>query len=35
MKIVVVGGSGLIGSNVVNRLRLNGHETVAASPGTV
>jgi uncharacterized protein YbjT (DUF2867 family) len=34
MKIVVIGGSGLIGSNVVNRLRLNGHETVAASPGT-
>ena len=32
MKIVVIGGSGLIGSNVVNRLRLNGHETVAASP---
>jgi uncharacterized protein YbjT (DUF2867 family) len=34
MKIVVIGGSGLIGSNIVNRLRLNGHETVAASPGT-
>jgi uncharacterized protein YbjT (DUF2867 family) len=34
MKVVVVGGSGLIGSNIVNRLRLNGHETVAASPGT-
>lgn len=34
MKIVVIGGSGLIGSNVVNRLRLNGHETLAASPGT-
>ncbi len=32
MKIVVIGGSGLIGSNIVNRLRLNGHETVAASP---
>lgn len=32
MKIVVIGGSGLIGSNVVQRLRLNGHETVAASP---
>lgn len=32
MKIVVIGGSGLIGSNVVNRLRSNGHETVAASP---
>lgn len=34
MKIVVIGGSGLIGSNIVHRLRLNGHETVAASPGT-
>jgi uncharacterized protein YbjT (DUF2867 family) len=34
MKIVVIGGSGLIGANIVNRLRLNGHETVAASPGT-
>jgi len=34
MKIVVIGGSGLIGSNIVNRLRLNGHEAVAASPGT-
>jgi len=32
MKIVVIGGSGLIGSNIVNRLRLNGHETLAASP---
>lgn len=34
MKIVVVGGSGLIGSNVVHRLRLDGHEAVAASPST-
>ena len=34
MKIVVIGGSGLIGSNIVNRLRLDGHETVAASPST-
>ena len=32
MKIVVIGGSGLIGSNVVNRLRQHGHEVVAASP---
>lgn len=32
MKIVVIGGSGLIGANVVNRLRLNGHNVVAASP---
>lgn len=34
MKIVVIGGTGLIGSNVVNRLRQHGHDTVAASPGT-
>src|SRR5690606_13044755 len=34
MKIVVIGGSGLIGSNIVNRLRFNDHEIVAASPGT-
>lgn len=32
MKIVVVGGSGLIGKKLVNRLRELGHETVAASP---
>ena len=32
MKIVVIGGSGLIGSNVVRRLRQIGHEVVAASP---
>ncbi|ANN66998.1 SDR family oxidoreductase [Bordetella bronchialis] len=31
MKIVVIGASGLIGSNVVNRLRRQGHEVVAAS----
>ena len=34
MKIVVIGGSGLIGSNVVERLRQKGHEVVAASPNT-
>ncbi|WP_241048481.1 SDR family oxidoreductase [Achromobacter xylosoxidans] len=34
MKIVVIGGTGLIGSNVVRRLRANGHEVVAASPRT-
>lgn len=34
MKIVVIGGSGLIGSKLVNRLRERGHELVAASPGT-
>jgi uncharacterized protein YbjT (DUF2867 family) len=34
MKIVVIGGSGLIGTNLVNRLRQKGHEVVAASPNT-
>lgn len=34
MKIVIIGGSGLIGSNVATRLRRNGHEAVAASPST-
>ena len=34
MKIVVIGGSGLIGSKVVNILRHRGHEVVAASPST-
>lgn len=34
MKIVVIGGTGLIGSNIVSRLRQQGHETDAASPGT-
>ncbi|MES2113567.1 MAG: SDR family oxidoreductase [Pseudomonadota bacterium] len=34
MKIVVIGGSGLIGANVAGRLRQNGHEVVAASPST-
>ena len=34
MKIVVIGGSGLIGSKVVARLKEKGHETVAASPNT-
>lgn len=32
MKIVVIGGSGLIGSKTVDRLRRQGHEVVAASP---
>src|SRR5438477_11297464 len=32
MKIVVIGGTGLIGSKVVNILRQRGHEAVAASP---
>jgi uncharacterized protein YbjT (DUF2867 family) len=34
MKIVVIGGTGLIGSNVIKRLRQNGHEAVAAAPST-
>lgn len=34
MKIVVIGGSGLIGSKVVGRLRQRGHEAVAASPAS-
>ncbi|HEV2805718.1 MAG TPA: NAD(P)H-binding protein [Chthoniobacterales bacterium] len=32
MKIVVIGGTGLIGTKVVNNLRQGGHEVVAASP---
>jgi len=34
MKIVVIGGTGLIGSKVVRKLREHGHEAVAASPDT-
>ena len=34
MKIVVIGGSGLIGKKVVPILRGKGHEVVAASPST-
>jgi CheY-like chemotaxis protein len=33
MKIVVIGGTGLIGTKLVNNLRQRGHEVVAASPG--
>jgi uncharacterized protein YbjT (DUF2867 family) len=32
MKIVVIGGSGLVGSKLVNKLRENGHNPLAASP---
>jgi uncharacterized protein YbjT (DUF2867 family) len=32
MKIVVIGGSGLIGSRLVSTLRSKGHEVLAASP---
>jgi uncharacterized protein YbjT (DUF2867 family) len=34
MKIVVIGGSGLIGTKLVSRLRQKGHEVVAASPNS-
>jgi uncharacterized protein YbjT (DUF2867 family) len=34
MKIVVIGGTGLIGSKLVKELRKHGHEAVAASPNT-
>ncbi|HEU0245697.1 MAG TPA: SDR family oxidoreductase [Gaiellaceae bacterium] len=32
MKIVVIGGTGLIGSKLVTKLREAGHDTVSASP---
>jgi uncharacterized protein YbjT (DUF2867 family) len=34
MKIVVIGGTGLIGSRLVTQLREHGHEAVAASPNS-
>jgi uncharacterized protein YbjT (DUF2867 family) len=34
MKLVIIGGTGLIGSKLVNNLRERGHEAVAASPDT-
>lgn len=34
MKVVVVGGTGLIGAKVVARLRDQGHDAVAAAPST-
>src|SRR5262245_27896571 len=34
MKIVVIGGTGLIGSKTVAILRQGGHEVLAASPNT-
>ena len=32
MKIIVIGGSGFIGSKLVPKLREHGHEAIAASP---
>jgi uncharacterized protein YbjT (DUF2867 family) len=34
MKLVIIGGTGLIGSKLVTRLREHGHEPVPASPDT-
>lgn len=34
MKIVVIGGTGLIGSKLINKLQDKGHEAIAASPST-
>jgi len=34
MKVVVIGGTGLVGSKLVGKLRAHGHEAVIAAPGT-
>ena len=34
MKIIIIGGTGLIGTRVVAKLREQGHEAIAASPNT-
>jgi len=34
MKIVVIGGTGLIGSKLVTKLKASGHEAVASAPNT-
>src|SRR5262252_6282376 len=34
MKVVVIGGTGLIGSKLVKELRERGHEAIAASPAS-
>src|SRR6478752_2512784 len=34
MKLVIIGGTGLIGSKLVTTLREHGHEAVPASPDT-
>ena len=34
MKVIVIGGTGLIGSKVVAHLKQKGHEVLAAAPNT-
>ncbi len=34
MRIVIIGGSGLIGTKVAERLRSQGHDVLRASPST-
>jgi len=34
VKIVIIGGSGLIGKKLVNNLHQHGHQVVAASPSS-
>ena len=34
MKIVVIGGTGLIGSKLVTQLDAHGHDAIAAAPNT-
>ena len=34
MKLVIIGGTGLIGSKLVTKLKEHGHEAVPASPDT-
>jgi uncharacterized protein YbjT (DUF2867 family) len=34
MKVVVIGGGGRVGANVVRRLVARGHDAVPASPAT-
>ena len=34
MKIVIIGGTGLIGKKLASKLRQKGHDVIAASPST-
>jgi uncharacterized protein YbjT (DUF2867 family) len=34
MKVVIIGGTGLVGRNLAARLQSRGHDVVAASPST-